>query len=180
MKVDKIIKRLRKARKIVEAIAGRRIIGFRAPKFHIQKIKILPLAGLKYDSSLHPTYIPGRYNNFFTERRIHRHGKLVEIPVSVTPIVRLPLFWFAFRNLGLRYARFCTRWCLLEGFAMILFHPWEFVDLTASQFKLPIYLRRNTGKNLAAMLTKYIVWAKKKGCRFVTIHDFLQQKGLLS
>lgn len=180
MRMDETLSRLRKARKILEGIAGKNVIGFRAPRFHVKKVKMLSLAGLKYDSSLHPTYIPGRYNNFFTERRIHHHGSMTEIPVSVTPIIRLPLFWFAFRNLGLHYAKFCTRWCIFDsGFAMTLFHPWEFIDLSASGFKLPKYIRRNTGKNLVVMLTKYITWAKRKEYKFSTISQFLSKNGLV-
>ncbi len=180
MRMDEVLSRLRKARKIVEGIAGKKVIGFRAPRFHIKKVKMLSSAGLRYDSSLHPTYIPGRYNNFFTERRIHHHGDMTEIPVSVTPIIRLPLFWFAFRNLGLHYAEFCTRWCVFDsGFAMTLFHPWEFVDLNKTQFKLPAYIRRNTGKKLVTMLTEYIGWAKRKGHKFSTVSHFLSENGLI-
>lgn len=180
MKVDERIAKLRKARKILEGIINKKVIGFRAPRFHIKKVRMLSLAGLKYDSSLHPTYIPSRYNNFFTERRIHKHGNMVEIPVSVTPIIRLPLFWFAFRNLGLHYAKFCTQWCILDsGFAMTLFHPWEFVDLNKLNLILPSYIRRNTGRKLVYMLEDYIKWAKNKGFGFLTIKDFLYKKGFI-
>lgn len=179
IKLDKMLQRLKKAKKIVEGITGKKIYGFRAPRFHVRKIKQLPAIGIKYDSSLHPTYIPGRYNNFFTERRIHRHGKLIEIPVSVTPLIRLPLFWFAFRNLGLAYAKFCTRWCFWDSkYVMLLFHPWEFVNLNSLSYKLPRYIKRDTGKILFKKLDSYIKWAKGKGYKFDTVHNFLKENGL--
>jgi hypothetical protein len=36
---------------------------------------------------------------------------------------------------------------------MTLFHPWEFIDL--SGFRLPFYIKRNSGKNLEKMLDEY-------------------------
>lgn len=151
MKEEDALRRLKKGKGIIEKITGRQIYGFRAPRFHIKKIKLLPTIGIKYDSSLHPTYIPGRYNNFFTERRIHKHGRLVEIPISVTSILRLPLFWFAFRNFGLAYSKFCTKWCFIDSmYVMLLFHPWEFVNLSSLSFKLPAYIREIQEKSCLA------------------------------
>lgn len=180
MRKEERLARLKKAKRIVESIIQKKVIGFRAPRFHIKQIKTLSLIGIKYDSSLHPTYIPGRYNNFFTEKQIHRHGNLIEIPVSVTPLVRLPLFWFAFRNLGLRYAKLCTYSCFFDSrYTMLLFHPWEFVDLNAAGFKLFLYIRRNTGKKLSKMLKKYIIWAKIRKYKFSTVQNFLKENKLI-
>lgn len=180
MREEEALKRLSKGKKIIEKIIGKKVNGFRAPRFHIKKIKRLPTIGLLYDSSLHPTYMPGRYNNFFTERKIHRHGSLIEVPVSVTSILRLPLFWFAFRNLGLAYSRFCTMWCFLDSeYVMLLFHPWEFIDLNSLNFRLPAYIKRDTGKILFNKLDNYISWANKKGCKFTTVKEFLKVQGLL-
>jgi hypothetical protein len=176
MDEETALERLREGKEIIEKIIGKKIYGFRAPRFHVKKIKLLPSIGLKYDSSLHPTYIPGRYNNFFTERKIHKHGKLIEIPLSVTSVLRLPLFWFAFRNLGLNYAKFCTMWCFLDsGYVMLLFHPWEFIDLNSLNFKLPAYIKRDTGKILFSKLDNYIQWAERKGYRFETVREFLKR-----
>src|SRR3989344_921069 len=143
MKEDLALKRLSRGKKLVEKIIGKNVIGFRAARFHIKKIKLLPTIGIKYDSSLHPTYIPGRYNNFFTEREIHKHGKLIEVPISVTSLL------------------------------MLLFHPWEFVDLNSSGFKLPAYIKRDTGRILSGKLDSYIRWAKRKCYKFSTVKNFL-------
>ena len=180
MKEDLALKRLSRGKKLVEKIIGKNVIGFRAPRFHIKKIKLLPTIGIKYDSSLHPTYIPGIYNNFFTEREIHKHGKLIEVPISVTSLLRLPLFWFAFRNLGLAYSKFCTNWCFLDSrYVMLLFHPWEFVDLNSSGFKLPAYIKRDTGRILSGKLDSYIRWAKRKCYKFSTVKNFLSENGII-
>lgn len=177
MKKDVLCQRLGKGKRIVEKIIGKRINGFRAPRFHLKRLKWIE-GIFKYDSSLHPTYIPGRYNNFFTERRIHMHGSLLEIPVSVTPVIRLPLFWFVFRNIGVGYARFCTNFCFFDSdYMMLLFHPWEFEDI--SNIRVPKFIKRDTGKILEQKLTQYIQWAKKKGFKFKTVHEFLHEQGYL-
>jgi len=46
MRMDEMLSRLKKAKKILESVAGKKIIGFRAPKFHVKKVKMLSLAGL--------------------------------------------------------------------------------------------------------------------------------------
>ncbi len=177
MKKERLRRRLHEGKRIVERVIKMEISGFRAPRFHLKKLKWVQ-GIFKYDSSLHPTYIPGRYNNFFTERRIHRHGSLIEVPVSVTPIIRLPLFWFVFRNLGVGYARFCTRFCFLDSdYTMLLFHPWEFKDI--SHIRVPRFIKRGTGKILEQKLVRYIKWAKRKGYKFKTVSEFLKKKGLI-
>ena len=42
-------------------------------------------AGYTYDSSINPTYLPGRYNNFHLPRTIYTEENLTHIPASVSP-----------------------------------------------------------------------------------------------
>jgi hypothetical protein len=184
---DTLLRRLRKGKQVIENIIGKKVNGFRAPRFFrakrfpFQKIMMLSDIGFKYDSSLHPTWIPGRYNNFFAERRIKKYRRIIEIPVSVTPVMRLPLFWLAFRNFGLGYTKFCTHLCFLDSsYVMLLFHPWEFIELNELNLKLPFYIKRNAGKLLYEKLYCYISWAKMKGYEFNTITSFLKKKRLFN
>ena len=62
MTEDKASKRIEKAKNIVEAISGQKTVGFRAPRFQHPSLKIIKELGFKYDSSLHPSPIPGRYS----------------------------------------------------------------------------------------------------------------------
>ncbi|MBU0894315.1 MAG: polysaccharide deacetylase family protein [Nanoarchaeota archaeon] len=167
------IDQLKKAKKELEKITKFKIKGFRAPRFNIQNINILPGLGFKYDSSLHPTFIPGRYNNFFKSRQIHKIGKIIEIPPSTTPFVRLPLFWLAFKNLGINYAKQTTKFNFLDSkYTMLLFHPWEFTDI--SKFKVPNYIKKNNGKKLLKILENYILFCLKKGYEFDTVESYLE------
>jgi hypothetical protein len=55
-------------------------------------------AGYEYNSSMNPTYLPGRYNNFFKTRTRYYSNNLLNIPISVTPLIRFPLFWLSFKT----------------------------------------------------------------------------------
>jgi len=171
---EEIADRLREGKRKLEEIAQKRILGFRAQRFQEVQPNILNRVGVVYDSSVHPTFLPGRYNNFFAGRHIRKHHGLIEIPLSVTPLLRLPLFWMAFRNFGLAYSKLCTELCFLDApYVMLLFHPWEFADLTRYDFGLPRYVKRNAGFKLVAMISRYVRWCKQRGYRFSTIKDFL-------
>jgi len=48
-------------------------------------------AGYEYNSSMNPTYIPGRYNNLSKPRTAYYTNKLLNLPISVTPLLVLLL-----------------------------------------------------------------------------------------
>jgi hypothetical protein len=158
------------------------VIGFRAPKLMFPNYDILNTAGLKYDNSLHPTYIPGHYNNLSSSRHIHKKNKIIILPISVTPFLRLPFSWFWFRNLGLLYSKICSTLCLRDkDYVNIYFHPWEFTNLSKFKFKNTInnLSIRNTGKKSLNNLEKYISWAMNKNLKFVCIKKYLRFKKLI-
>lgn len=135
---------------------------------------ILKKTGLKYDSSLHPTYVPGRYNKFTFSRSIEFENGIFEVPISVTPIIRLPFSWIWLRNLGLRYAKICTKLSLLDqNFINIYFHPWEFENI--EKFDIPTYIKNKTGKPMIELLKNYIEWCLEQDFSFNTIREFLNQ-----
>ena len=48
-------------------------------------------AGYEYNSSMNPTYISGRYNNLSKPRTAYYTNKLLNLPISVTPLLVLLL-----------------------------------------------------------------------------------------
>jgi len=46
-------------------------------------------AGDEYNSSMNPTYISGRYNNLSKPRTAYYTNKLLNLPISVTPLLVL-------------------------------------------------------------------------------------------
>jgi peptidoglycan/xylan/chitin deacetylase (PgdA/CDA1 family) len=164
-----------KAKAELERIIGKKIIGFRAPRFQINEISKLFDLGFVYDSSVHPTWIPGRYMNLSEKRNIHKKGKILEIPLSTLPLLRLPIAWMFFRNFGLNYAKAFTKINFtFSNYTMLLFHSWEFTNL--HNFKIPKYLQRNTGQTLLKMLEKYIRFSMRNKYKFEPIKRYLENK----
>lgn len=169
---NKDFSKLKEAKKIIEKIINKKIKGFRAPRFQSPNYKTLKELGIVYDSSSHPTYIPGRYNDFLKSRKITTKEGVKIIPVSVSPLLRLPLFWIVFRNMPLLYSKLITKSCFIKGdHVCLIFHPWEFINL--KEYKIPFLIKRNTGKGLELKLEKYIKWCLKKNFIFMSIDDYL-------
>lgn len=161
----------------LESITGVKIYGFRMPRFRKISLKIIRDAGYRYDSSVNPAYIPGRYNNLFTNRKIHLDYKsnLIEVPVSVSPIIRFPLFWLSFKNIPLPiYLNLCKMTIRTDSYLHLYFHPWEFADLES--LNIPRYIKRLSGIAFTERFEK-LVMKLGKIASFSTITDFLDSSG---
>ncbi len=162
--------KIKKAKQELEKITKTKIKGFRAPRLEIKNISKLNELSFIYDSSLHPVFIPGRYFNLFKPRKTHKIGKIIEIPLSTLPFVRLPIFWLAFKNFPLCYSKIFTKINFgFSDYTMLISHPWEFVDL--SKFKIPRFIKGN-GK-LLDKLENYIKFCKNNKYIFRTVEDHL-------
>lgn len=145
--------RLSKGKTLIEKGISCTLEGFRAPRMRPPAYTVLKEVGFLYSSSLHPTYVPGRYNHMQSPRSPFVVEGVVEIPVSVSPVIRLPLSWLWFRQLGLTYAKAVTM--TLTGYVCIYFHPWEFVSLKGYG---GILYTRNTGNPMELALEKFLKW----------------------
>lgn len=173
MNLENALLCLKKGKAQIEKMANVKILGFRAPRMMPPEYSVLNECGIRYDSSMHPTWIPGRYNNFFKSRKIKINEGVISIPVSVTPLKRLPFSWLWFRNFGVAYAKLCTLSCFLFGdFVDIYFHPWDFADI--EKYKLPCLIKRNAGDKCLKMLEKYILWCKSRKYEFKTMGNYLK------
>lgn len=161
---------LEKSRQALEEITGKKVIGFRMARLKAIDNREIERAGYEYNSSMNPTYIPGRYNNFFKPRTAYYSNNLLNLPVSVTPLLRFPLFWLSFKNLPLLLFKAASQLTLeTDSYLNLYFHPWEFADI--SQFKLPSYIKKDSGAKMLMKLEKYLLWLKLKG-KFLTISEF--------
>lgn len=178
MKQNVAYKFIKDGKSILEDLISKKIIGVRSPWFFSPSYKILEKIGFEYDSSIHPTWLPGHYFNMRVPRSPSRKNGMIILPISVTPLLRLPMSWIWFRNFGTTYAKCCTRMCLLDQpYVNVYFHPWEFVDLTKykSGAQLPILIRRNTGKKMMKMMKDYIKWCLKNGLKPTTIREGISE-----
>jgi Polysaccharide deacetylase len=158
------------SKQTLEEITQTKIVGFRMARLQKVDDRAIAGAGYAYNSSMNPTYLPGRYNNFCQPRLAHYLNSLLNIPVSVTPIVRFPLFWLSFKNLPLplyQAASWLTLRC--DRYLSLYFHPWEFTDISA--FKLPGYIKRHSGQPMLHRLERYLTWLKPQA-EFITYADF--------
>ena len=137
------------------------------------------LAGYKYNASLHPTFIPGRYNNFDKPRTYFMQNEVLQIPAAVTPVIRFPLFWLSFKNFPSLVIKCASKRVMKkDGYVNLYFHPWEFANTTDKEkFGLPFYVS-DTGKNMLNKLETYIKWCIEKGYSFSTYLDLYKTVGV--
>ncbi|RXK49618.1 polysaccharide deacetylase family protein [Aquirufa rosea] len=163
------------SRQLLEDLSGRKVTGFRMARMqHIDEKEILK-AGYQYHSSLNPTWIPGRYNHLSASKLPFFEQGLWNIPASVTPNFRIPLFWLAFKNFPLFvFKQLCRETLKKNGFLNLYFHPWEFSDL--SKYPLPAHASRGSKGELIKKLKSLIQYFQEENLgEFMTMQDFVKQ-----
>lgn len=165
---------LQKSRQTLAEIINQEVVGFRMPRLKQVDDTEIALAGYKYNSSMNPTYIPGRYNNFFRPRTVYVSNNLMNIPVSVTPLFRFPLFWLSFKNFPLSLIKLASRLTLEnDHYLNLYFHPWEFTDI--SNFHLPKYITKYSGQQMVERLQDYLTWLKCQG-EFICLNEYADSR----
>ncbi len=171
------------SKKILETLTKGRIYGYRQPRMAAIPDDVIANSGYMYNSSLHPAWIPGRYMHLSTPRMPFVKSKVLQIPTSVTPFLRLPVFWLACHNYPFGLYKLLCRWIYRhDKLFVIYFHPWEFVDLTKHpEWKISYIIRHNSGKNMCKRLAKLIEMFKANNATFGTFteytHSFYGTKG---
>ncbi|RZL50566.1 MAG: DUF3473 domain-containing protein [Pedobacter sp.] len=160
----------------LEEIFGSTIYGFRMPRMMPVDELAIEQAGYTYNSSINPTYLPGRYNNLHVSRRYFKQGKVIQLPASVSPY-RIPLFWLSFHNFPLGFYQYLLkRTYRKDGYINIYFHPWEFTELNDQErFGFPSYVSKNAGVNMVKRMDSFMSWLNEKGYPNATIHQFIAQ-----
>ena len=100
-----------------------------------------------------------------------------QIPVSVTPILRFPLFWLSYHNLPASLYRSLAYSTLKhDGYFTTYFHPWEFYALNEHpEYKLPYIIRHNSGAAMKERLADFINYFKQKDVSFITYSEFVNR-----
>ncbi|MDP8256138.1 MAG: polysaccharide deacetylase family protein [Candidatus Alcyoniella australis] len=174
---DELTAQLTEARAVLEKLSGRPVAGFRSPRFEQVPLEALRDAGFSYDSSIHPTWVPGRYNHLIKGTRPRIENGIVRVPVSVTPLLRLPASWVWFRNYPGALLEIVRRSLPLGRDAVVLyFHNWELVDLAAQAPQLPSYIVRRTGHSFVQRLSQTVERFKKAGFVPGTMIDYVSSR----
>lgn len=173
---------LKRSKDALETQTGVTIRGYRQARMMPVAEQEVQRAGYTYNSSLNPTFIPGRYMHLSAPRTYFMKEGILQIPASVTPILRFPLFWLSCHNLpfGL-YRWLCRRTLRHDGYLVVYFHPWEFYPLgDHPELKLPFIVRNNSGEGMKERLSKWISAFKEEGTTFVTFTEFTDSLNSLS
>ena len=143
------------SKQIVERVTGRTVYGYRQPRMFPVSDEEIEKAGYRYNSSLNPAFIPGRYMHLTAPRTWFMKGGVMQIPASVTPWIRFPLFWLSLHNLP---------------------EPWEFYDLKEHpEFKMPFIIKNHSGRQMMQRLDRLIKMLKANGHEFITYTDFVNR-----
>lgn len=170
-------KDLLKSKKVIESITGTPVSGFRMARMKPVDEKEIYNAGYSYNSSLNPTWLPGRYNNMDKPRRMFMKENVHQLPASVTPLLRFPLFWLSFHNLPLwLYKYLCSVTYKADKYLNLYFHPWEFTELRNELWGLPGYVKKNSGDNMVERMESLILYFKQRNANFCTIQNYINNR----
>lgn len=171
---------LKDSRDKLHELTGCPIRGYRMARMMPVSEKEICKAGYEYNSSLNPTFIPGRYMNLSTPRTFFLREKVLQIPASVTPWFRFPLFWLSYHNLPASLYRWLAN-CTIkhDGYLATYFHPWEFYPLNEHpELRMPFIIRNHSGKAMEKRLIDFIRYFKEKGHEFITYSEFTDRVNL--
>ena len=160
----------------LENLSQQNINGYRmARMMPVDEFEIAK-AGYQYNSSINPTWLPGRYNNLDKPRSYFKESGVWQLPASVSSLFRFPLFWLSFHNLPLSIYTFLAKKAIKkDGYLNVYFHPWEFIDITNKErFGFPKYVSKNSGLLMIERMDSFITKMKKKQLPFHTISEFIK------
>ena len=166
------------SKRIVEKVTGRQVYGYRQPRMFPVVESEIKRVGYRYNSSLNPAFIPGRYMHLAAPRTWFMKDGVMQIPASVTPWIRFPLFWLSLHNLPEPLYHWLTKRVLKhDGYFVTYFHPWEFYDLKQHpEFKMPFIIRNHSGREMVERLDKLIKMLKANKHEFITYKDFFDRQ----
>lgn len=169
---------VRESKQIIEHQMGITCYGYRQPRMFPVSDEEISRCGYRYNSSLNPAFIPGRYMHLTTPRRWFMKDGVMQIPASVTPLLRIPLFWLALHNFPeWLYHMLVKRVIRCDGYFNTYFHPWEFYELKEHpEFKMPFIIRNHSGKQMEQRLDRLIKMLKARGEEFVCYNEFVTNK----
>ena len=159
------------SRRRISEIAGREVVGFRSPRLRPVPLAEVAAAGYRYDASTNPAVVPGRYCRLSQKRKPHQDSGIWEVPASVLPLVRFPLFWASFHILPLPlYLTACRLLLAWDGVLTLYFHPWELSELQEKE--IPFWIRRRSKARRIERMETLIRSLSEYG-EFRTVQDYL-------
>lgn len=142
----------------VQDASGQPVDGVRTPYLLPCPADRLRAAGFRYDASIHPTWVFGRYNNLRSSRRPWRQCGLLHLPISVVPFVRWPVSFLWYRAAGARLGRRLAHLAAVGApYLHLYFHPWEAIEI--HPLGVPRWVAVRTGAAFVVALDDLLVWS---------------------
>ena len=165
------------SKRIVERVCGRQVTGYRQPRMFPVSDEAIHEAGYRYNSSLNPAFIPGRYMHLTSPRTPFLKDGVWQIPASVTPWLRFPLFWLSLHNLPEWLYHLLVRRTLgHDGHFVTYFHPWEFHDLKEHpELRMPFIIRNHSGRQMMERLNRLVKMLQQRGHEFITFTEYVEK-----
>lgn len=168
---------LLKSKEELEKLTNQKIYGYRMARMMPVEEDEVRKAGYRYNASLNPTFIPGRYNNLRSNPYIHKRSGILELPSSVSPVLRLPLFWLAIHNYPMFLYKYLIHKTIKKcGYLIVYMHPWEFYELKEikKKYSLSPLMVHNSGKKLEIRLQQAISFLSQSGNKFITMNELAE------
>jgi len=174
---EKTYNHIKEAKKELEKIYGEAISGFRMPFFEGNRyyLGILSKLGFSYDSSSNPIITPFMHKNFLKRKRPYMIKSLdiMEIPITVSPFLKMPICSGFMRNLGNFYSLVNIEINGITKDKMIFyFYPWEFINI--QKMKGSIFMTKNTGARFRWQFADYVEYLRKMHYRFDVMRNLKQ------
>lgn len=165
---------LAESKTILEEISGKKVSGFRRARLEATPLSWIAEAGYLYNSSENPTWIPGRYNHLHRPRTYFYEEGMMQIPASVTPRLRFPLFWLTFKHIPAPILRRMLLTTMRHDRCLCLyFHPWEFSDF--SHYRPPYLIGHVMGNRMLEILSRALDWLQPEA-EFITFSEFVSRR----
>ncbi len=167
-----------RSKEIIERLTGVEVTGYRQPRMFPVSDAEIARCGYVYNSSLNPAFIPGRYMHLTDPRTCFVKDGVLQIPASVTPLLRFPLFWLSCHHLpAALYRRLAARVLSHDGYFATYFHPWEFFPLSDHpELKMPYLISHNSGEPMVKRLGELIDYFTRAGADFDTYGNFAKRR----
>lgn len=155
--------------------------GYRAPDGVIYRsdLELLKKYGYDYDSSIFPTWRPGRFNNLRTSKKpfILRNA-IFEIPFSIYNLgLPIPITLSYLKILGNPFLKLCLNGKLPENI-IFDFHLHDLTPPIKSYQNLPIFYKLIYKRNFLEgfkIFKKFVLFHKTKGTIFETLNHYYNE-----
>lgn len=175
---SEIVEELNKSKRILEKITKEKVEGFRAPTCKVTKdlYSNLKKCKYKYSSSVMPAIpIPGFYTRTSYPSTPFKKEGIIEIPLSVAPLLKTPMGGAWIRLLGTRWTTESIKKVIKKQKMLFMYlHPWECINLSTLDH-VPWRIKFRTGDYYLKAIKQIINHGKNLDARFVSFQTLLKE-----